>query len=76
MSNPDRLLRRAEVFRITGMTRYMVDLLEQAGAFPKRIQIGQRAVFWSEAEIAEFIEETKRSARSASRPAEPDVEGE
>jgi predicted DNA-binding transcriptional regulator AlpA len=40
----------------------MVDLLERAGEFPKRLSIGPRAVFWSAAEISEYIEQ-KKAAR-------------
>jgi predicted DNA-binding transcriptional regulator AlpA len=58
----DQLLRRRQVYEITGMSRYMVDLLEGAGEFPKRLSIGPRAVFWSAAEIAEYIEQ-KKAAR-------------
>ena len=58
----DQLLRRKQVYDLTGMSRYMVDLLEGAGEFPKRLSIGPRAVFWSAAEIAEYIEK-KKAAR-------------
>jgi prophage regulatory protein len=56
----DRLIRRSEVQNITGMTRYMIDILEEHGEFPKRMQVGHRAVFWSEAEVIGFIEQTKQ----------------
>ena len=62
MFTTDQLLRRRHVYEITGMSRYMVDLLEGAGEFPKRLSIGPRAVFWSAAEIAEYIEQ-KKAAR-------------
>lgn len=62
MLTHDQLLRRRHVYEITGMSRYMVDLLEGAGEFPKRISIGPRAVFWSAAEISEYIEQ-KKAAR-------------
>lgn len=65
MNNPDRLIRRPEVSRITGMTRYLIDLLEHAGAFPSRLQVGARAVFWSEAEVLEFIETAKQNRLKA-----------
>ena len=58
----DQLLRRKQVYEITGMSRYMVDLLEGAGEFPKRLSIGPRAVFWSATEISEYIEQ-KKAAR-------------
>jgi predicted DNA-binding transcriptional regulator AlpA len=60
MNSTDRLLRRSDVKNITGMTRYMIDMLEEHGGFPKRMQVGRRAVFWSEAEVIGFIEQTKQ----------------
>jgi predicted DNA-binding transcriptional regulator AlpA len=42
------------------MTRYMIDMLEEHDGFPKRMQVGHRAVFWSEAEVIGFIEQTKQ----------------
>ena len=59
MISHDRLLRRPEVSRITGMTRYLIDVLEQNGSFPKRMLVGRRNVYWSEAEITEFVNQTK-----------------
>jgi len=59
MDNTDRLLRRTEVCRITGMTRYLIDLLEQNGSFPKRMLVGRRNVYWSEAEVSDFLNQTK-----------------
>ena len=60
----ERLLRRPEVLRITGMTRYMVDMLEEHGGFPKRVKIGQRAVFWPKTEIDAFIAAQKQGRQS------------
>lgn len=55
----DKLLRRPDVQEITGFTRYMIDLLEGVGAFPKRMQVGRRNVFWSESEVVAFVEQAK-----------------
>lgn len=68
MQYADRLLRRSEVCRITGMTKYMINMLEDLGHFPKRMRVGQRAVFWSESEIFAFIEATKRQRVSVVNP--------
>jgi len=57
----DRLIRRATVFDITGLSRYMVDTLEAAGDFPARVRVGQRPVFWSLNEVTAFVERTKQS---------------
>ena len=37
----------------------MIDMLEEAGAFPTRIRVGRRVVFWSEAEVVAFVERAK-----------------
>ena len=52
---PDRLIRRADVKSKTSMTRYLIDLQESLGLFPKRIRVGGRAVFWSEQEVEQYI---------------------
>ena len=67
MNNPDRLLRRPEVCRITGMSRYLIDLLEQNGSFPKRMLVGRRNVYWSEAEVLEFLNQAKSQRENGSR---------
>lgn len=69
MDSPDRLIRRSDVQQITGMTRYMIDMLEEIDAFPKRMQVGQRNVFWSEAEVFRFVEQVKK--RRGEHPAAP-----
>jgi predicted DNA-binding transcriptional regulator AlpA len=71
MTMHDRLIRRSEVQLITGLTRYMIDLLEEVDGFPKRVQVGDRNVFWSETEIVEFVERTKqqRVHKADPRPA-------
>jgi len=61
LKNLDRLIRRNTVFEITGMSRYMVDILEAAGEFPARVRVGQRAVFWSLNEVTAFVERTKQA---------------
>lgn len=63
MLKPDRLVRRREVYSITGMSRYLIDLLEEAGEFPARVRVGQRAVFWSLNEVTAFVERTKEGCR-------------
>ncbi len=61
MKQTDRLIRRATVFDITGLSRYMVDTLEAAGDFPARVRVGQRPVFWSLNEVTAFVERTKQA---------------
>jgi predicted DNA-binding transcriptional regulator AlpA len=59
MNISDRLLSRTEVRQVTGMSRYLIDLLESEGAFPQRMRVGQRRVYWSGAEVSEFLETAK-----------------
>jgi hypothetical protein len=37
----------------------MIDMLEECGAFPKRMQVGHRNVYWSETEVSDFLNHTK-----------------
>jgi predicted DNA-binding transcriptional regulator AlpA len=73
MNANDRLIRRPEVQQITGLKRYMIDMLEETGAFPKRIRVGHRVVFWSAAEVVAFVEDAKlrRATGTASNSATP-----
>ncbi|OAI94851.1 helix-turn-helix transcriptional regulator [Pseudomonas putida] len=53
---PDnRLLRRSEVERITGLKRSQLYNLIKKGKFPRQVHLGIRAVGWSSAEIAEWV---------------------
>ena len=77
MSSLDRFLRRAEVCRLTGMSRYLIDMLEDCGAFPKRMQVGHRNVYWSETEVSDFLSQLKNQraltgAASGNDAAAPD----
>ena len=52
----DRLLRRRDVERITGMSRASIYRLMQEGAFPRPVKVGSTAVRWKESDIAAWIE--------------------
>ena len=52
----DRLLRRRDVERITGMSRASIYRLMQDGDFPRPVKIGATAVRWKESDIAAWIE--------------------
>ena len=52
----DRLLRRQEVERITGLSRSSVYRLMQDGDFPRPVRVGPAAVRWSESDIATWME--------------------
>ena len=52
----DRLLRRREVERITGMSRASIYRLMQGDEFPRPVKVGSAAVRWKESDIAAWIE--------------------
>ncbi|MDF0544097.1 AlpA family phage regulatory protein [Sphingobium sp. H39-3-25] len=51
----DRLLRKPSVTAKTGLSVSAIYRLERAGRFPRRFQIGLRAVAWYESDIDDFI---------------------
>jgi prophage regulatory protein len=51
----DRLLRKPDVTARTGLSVSAIYRLETSGRFPRRFQIGLRAVAWYESDIEEFI---------------------
>ncbi|WP_434619323.1 helix-turn-helix transcriptional regulator [Azospirillum sp. B2RO_4] len=55
MSEPTKLLRFPEVQARVGYTRVHIDRLERDDKFPKRVQIGTRAVAWVESEIEDWL---------------------
>ena len=52
----DRLLRRRDVERITGISRASIYRLMQEGDFPRPVKVGSTAVRWKESDIAAWIE--------------------
>ena len=52
----DRLMRRREVERITGMSRASIYRLMQQGDFPRPVKVSSTAVRWKESDIAAWIE--------------------
>ena len=52
----DRLLRRREVEKITGMSRSSIYRLMQEGEFPRPVGVGPRAVRWKVSDIEAWIE--------------------
>ena len=55
-----RILRLPEVLEMTGLSRTTVWRLERKGEFPRRVQLGPRAVGWQSSAVEEWL---------ASRPA-------
>ena len=59
----DRLIRRPEVVRITGLSASTLWRMEKAGDFPARLQLGPNSVAWSLKSINEFVESRKPAAQ-------------
>jgi len=60
-----RVLREPEVLEATGLKHTRLWELEQAGKFPKRIKISDRACGWLEHEVQEFIRSRVALSRNA-----------
>ena len=58
----DRMIRRAEVTRLTGLSRPTIYRLMESGDFPKPVKIGPRAVAWPESSISAWMEGRKAAA--------------
>ena len=55
MKMHDRLLRRREVEKITGIGRSSIYRLMKKGKFPRRVRIGSNAVRWRLSEIMAWL---------------------
>jgi len=59
----DRILRRREVQRTTGLSRSSLYRLIAAGSFPSPIQLSANAVGWLETEVSAWIEARVAASR-------------
>lgn len=59
----DMIVRRPAVERSTGLSRASLYEMMGRGDFPSAIRIGKRAVGWSAAEIAEWLESRARTIK-------------
>ena len=60
----DRLLRRPEVEKLTGLARATIYQKMAMGHFPRPVKLGARAVAWPLSVITEWIESRKRECDS------------
>lgn len=56
----EKLLRRKEVEKVTGLSRSSIYAMMKKGSFPKQLKLGQRAVAWREQEISRWIKDRIR----------------
>ena len=50
-----RILREAEVHRLTGLSRVTRWRMEREGTFPQRLRLGASAIGWREDEVLAWI---------------------
>lgn len=62
----ERILRRPDVLKMTGMANSTLYEAMARNAFPRPVKIGRRAVGWPESEVILWIEE-RRDEREANR---------
>lgn len=63
-SSTDRILRLAEVCRVTGLCRSSIYLGMNQGTFPKSVRLGMKSVGWRFSQIEEWLDQCER-AKSA-----------
>lgn len=70
MGNSERLLRRAEVENLIGLSRSAIYLRMQGGQFPQPVRVGKSAVRWKESDVRLWIEARppSRERIDAARP--------
>lgn len=58
----DRLIRRQEVEKLTGLSRSSIYRLIKQKLFPQQVRIGPRAVAWWLSEIRDYLASRPRGA--------------
>ena len=58
-----QILRLTDVIAMTGLSRSTIYLRMVQGKFPKKINLGSRAVGWISSEVNEWIEERIKESR-------------
>lgn len=55
-----RIIRRQEVERLTGLTKPSIYAAMTAGTFPRSVQLSERSVGWRLAEVLAWVESRPR----------------
>ncbi|MFN3233408.1 MAG: helix-turn-helix transcriptional regulator [Alphaproteobacteria bacterium] len=63
----NRVLRRKEVERVTGLSRSTIYQRMSNGTFPKPVPLGPQRVGWMENELVDWIEERVRERDASPR---------
>jgi prophage regulatory protein len=58
----ERILRRPDVEKLTGLSRSTIYSMISEGAFPRPIRLGKRAVGWPASEIEEWLQSRPSAA--------------
>jgi len=62
MDQQNRIIRKPELFSRLGLSDATIWRMEKSGKFPRRIQIGGKAVGWFDTEINDWLNQ-KSAAR-------------
>ena len=65
---PKRLLSYRKLREKVEITRQYLLILEKAGRFPRRVQLGPNKIAWVESEIDAWIDERARERKVDDRP--------
>ena len=71
MKMHDRLLRRREVEKITGIGRSSIYRLMKKGKFPRGVRIGSKVVRWRLSEIMAWLKSLPVVGMNLARPTQP-----
>lgn len=61
----NRIIRRPEVERLTGLRKSAIYHLMSEGLFPRPVRLGRRAVGWRRSELSEWVESRPRGGSFA-----------
>lgn len=56
-----KILRRADVTAITGLSLSTISRMERRGEFPRRVRLSESAVGWLEGEVHAWVDALRRS---------------
>ena len=62
MSQPDRIIREKECFRLSGLSRTTRWRLERRDEFPRRRKLSENAIGWIESEILDWVQSKVKAA--------------
>lgn len=68
---PEKIFRRPEVERITGLGRSTIYDWIARGYFPRPVALGSRLVGWRESDLTHWLESRRHRCQTSRRPPAP-----